>query len=289
MLFQMYFIPTTSRLTAIAAQFLYCHRLGVPLPFLPSPLPPHCHPKCPQYSARRGGFSMDLLAMNLLAHAYHQCACGATPRRHRRHDTLAKIIGEAAVTYLHALTDLRRRLSSSITSGRKVDLVVTRFDFYPPVTAIDVTVSCPFLPSFAPAAATDATALFTARAAEKNNKHLAGSIAQERAFLPIVFSTLGGLGPPEAVHYLDSLFSEVYAAELAATGTTRRTCHLRTLFLQSLLVSLAAATADMAASLTRDAAAPADGDDDDAAADAATGAVPAPPDAPAPPTPPAPQ
>ena len=52
---------------------------------------------------------------------------------------------------------------------------------------------------------------------------------------------------------------------------------------QSLLVSLAAATADMAASLTRDAAAPADGDDDDAAADAATGA------APAPPTPPAPQ
>ena len=49
------------------------------------------------------------------------------------------------------------------------------------------------------------------------------------------------------------------------------------------LVSLAAATADMAASLTRDAAAPADGDDDVAAADAATGA------APAPPTPPAPQ
>ena len=139
------------------------------------------------------------------------------------------------------------------------------------------------IPTYAPAAATDATALFTARAAEKNNKHLAGSIAQERAFLPIVFSTLGGLGPPEAVHYLDSLFSEVYAAELAATGTTRRTCHLRTLFLQSLLVSLAAATADMAASLTRDAAAPADGDDDDAAADAATGA------APAPPTPPAPQ
>ena len=85
------------------------------------------------------------------------------------------------------------------------------------------------------------------------------------------------------MHYLDSLFSEVYAAELAATGTTRRTSHLRTLFLQSLLVSLAAATADMAASLTRDAAAPADGDDDDAAADAGTGA------APAPPTPPAPQ
>ena len=109
-------------------------------------------------------------------------------------------VRDAAVTYLHALINLRTRLSSSVTSGRKVDLVVTRFSFYPPVTSIDVTVSCPLIPTYAPAAATDATALFTARAAEKNNKHLAGSIAQERTFLPIVFSSLGGLGPPEAVH-----------------------------------------------------------------------------------------
>ena len=87
------------------------------------------------------------------------------------------------------------------------------------------------------------------------------------------------------------LFSEVYAAELAATGTTRRTSHLRTLFLQSLLVSLAAATADMAASLTRDAAAPAAADADavDAAVDATAGAVPTPPDITAPPTPPTPR
>ena len=27
-----------------ATQFLYCHRLGTPLPFLPSPLPHRCHP-----------------------------------------------------------------------------------------------------------------------------------------------------------------------------------------------------------------------------------------------------
>ena len=39
------------------------------------------------------------------------------------------------------------------------------------------SVSCPMLHSHAPAAARDAAALFAARAAEKNNKHLAGSIA----------------------------------------------------------------------------------------------------------------
>jgi len=134
--------------------------------------------------------------------------------------------------------------------------------------------------------AADTAALFTARSADKYNKHLAGCIAQERTFLPVVFSTLGGLGPPESAHYLDSLFSEVYAAELAATGTTRRTSHLRTLFLQSLLASLTAATADMASSLTRDASLDADDDDD---VDPAAGAVPTPPGVPAPPVPPAPR
>ena len=129
------------------------------------------------------------------------------------------------------------------------------------------------LPSHVVAAAKDAATIFTTRAAEKNNKHLAGCIAQERAFLPVVFTTLGGLGPPETVHYLDSFFSETYAAERAATGSTRRTNHLRTLFMQSLLASLTASTADMAAQLTHDAATDADADAA-AAADAPTPAAP---------------
>ena len=92
--------------------------------------------------------------------------------------------------------------------------------------------------------------IFDARALEKNNKHLAGSIAQGRTFLPIIFTTLGGIGPPEAVHYLDALFSDSYASELAATGSTRNTAHVRRLFYQSLLATLTKATANMASALT---------------------------------------
>ena len=54
----------------------------------------------------------------------------------------------------------------------------------------------------------------------------------------------------EAVHYLDALFSDSYASELAATGSTRRTAHARRLFYQSLLATLTKATADMALALT---------------------------------------
>ena len=80
-------------------------------------------------------------------------------------------------------------------------------------------------------------------------------MAQERTFLPVVFTSLGGLGPPESVHYLDSFFSEAYAAERAATGSTRRTSHQRTLFMQSLLATLASSSADLASTLTHAAAA----------------------------------
>ena len=91
----------------------------------------------------------------------------------------------------------------------------------------------------------------------KNNKHLAGVRSQERTFLPVVFSSLGGLGPPESVHYLDSFFSEAYAAERAATGSTRRTSHQRTLFnfMQSLLATVASSPADLASTLTHGAVA----------------------------------
>ena len=80
-----------------------------------------------------------------------------------------------------------------------MDLVITDYSRHPNTTAIDNTISCPMLHSHAPAAARDAATLFATRAAKTNNKHLAGSIAQERAFLPIVFSTLGGIGPPEVL------------------------------------------------------------------------------------------
>ena len=98
-----------------------------------------------------------------------------------------------------------------------------------------------------------------AGAKEKNAKHLPGCVALERVFLPIVFSSLGGLSPPEAVHKRSttsrSLFVDAYAAELLGTSTIRHTAHLRTLLLQSLLASLASSAADMASALTSAAAA----------------------------------
>ena len=104
--------------------------------------------------------------------SYHPLDMHHTGLRHRRHDALARLIGKLAQSLLSADVDLKDRLCSSSTSGTKVDIVITTFHLPPYVVAIDVTVSCPLLPSYVASAALDANALFDARAAEKDAKHL---------------------------------------------------------------------------------------------------------------------
>ena len=77
----------------------------------------------------------------------------------------------------------------------------------------------PPLSSHVASAAASADALFIARAAEKNEKHLAGCVGLGRAFLPIVFTTLLGIGPQDAREYIGSLFSDLYVAEHLAGGS----------------------------------------------------------------------
>ena len=73
-----------------------------------------------------------------------------------------------------------------------MDLVFTSFDLHPAAaytTAVDVTVSCPLLPTYVVASSASASTLFVARSAEKEAKHLPGCVELHRAFLAIVFSS----------------------------------------------------------------------------------------------------
>ena len=141
--------------------------------------------------------------------------------------------------------DTSNRLCSSSSRGTKVDIVVRTLDRPPYAMAIDVTVSCPLVPSHVAAAAVSANALFVARAAEKNEKHLAGCVGLGRAFLPIVFTTLLGIGPQDAREYIGSLFSDLYVAERLAGGSGHDANHRRVLFMQSLLATVVRANTRM--------------------------------------------
>ena len=106
----------------------------------------------------------------------------------------------------------------------------------------------PPLSSHVASAAASADALFIARAAEKNEKHLAGCVGLGRAFLPIVFTTLLGIGaqrPQDAREYISSLFSDLYVAERLAGGSGAGH-DANVLFMQSLQATVVRANARMA-------------------------------------------
>ena len=248
-LFTMYYLPKDVQLTDLQTQFLYLHRLGVPLPFIPSPPPAFCHPNCKDYPPCRPITPGHALFPHL-AHALHHMACGVGGFRHRRHDVIVRIIAAAARAELHADASTKSRLASSATRGTKVDLVITSYDLWPHVIAIDATVSNPLLPSHSAKAAKNAATMFADRNAEKCAKHLPGCVELSRAFLSVVYSTLGGVGPPDSRAWLDPLYNVSYAAELIAGGTGQQTARRRQLLYQTLHASLVRSTTDMIVALT---------------------------------------
>ena len=92
--------------------------------------------------------------------------------------------------------------------------------------------------------------MFADRNAGKCAKHLPGCVELGRAFLSVVYSTLGGVGPPDSRAWLDSLYGTSYAAELIAGGTGQQTARRRLLLYQTLHASLVRSTTDMVVALT---------------------------------------
>ena len=240
-LFNVYYLPTPTVLDDSATVILYCHRLGIPLPFAPNPPPARCTHACRHY---RTSFPPYLLDRS--AHAYHPMSCNRSqPSRHRRHDAAARIIAAAVRRFLGHAAYTNRNLSTSTTTGKKADITITAWELQPPHTKLDATVSSPMLPHYVAEASHDAAALFRLRADEKTAKHLPGCIDLRVAFIPVVFTTFLGVGPTDGRTYLFSIFSPNYTSERASGGTGQETAHHRRTFLQTLLASIHRSTAQM--------------------------------------------
>ena len=198
-------IPQGALLTNAEFTFFICHRLGIPPPSITSAASLRCRPKCPTVTAAKP-ITPNHPLYPTHRHCYHQITCGASPLRHRRHDDLARLVAHHLGSEAGLDASISTNLHSSLTSATKVDLVLSSFASEHS-TAIDFTVSCPLLPSYATAAADDAHAIITARAAEKTAKHASGSAARGRLFLPWVITTFGGIGPATIWHFIDSIFA----------------------------------------------------------------------------------
>ena len=94
----------------------------------------------------------------------------------------------------------------------------------PPV-AFDTTLTCPLLPSYLPSATTDSVAIFLAKALHKIAKHAAGLDALDTDFLPLVLTTLGGVGPPTLVDFVRAVYSALAVGSIHAGATGHDAAH----------------------------------------------------------------
>jgi hypothetical protein len=163
----------------------------------------------------------------LLAHGIHFFACGIGPWRTSRHDRVGDLIGGEAVRELRAIVSTKERLHTGAKNNEKIDLVIDADGAEPPVTTLDVTISCPLLPTYVDHAALDCSEIFTRRDRQKTKKHLPGCILLLRSYLSAVYTTFAGMGPPTARDYVDSFYRPAYTSELLAGGTGTQTARRR--------------------------------------------------------------
>lgn len=230
-------------------QLLISHRLGFPPPFLPHPLPPHCQLNCRLYSPLKALFP-DHDLPELRHHGNHFLSCTSNGLCLKRHNDLTHCIGETARRETGATPHLNHHLASSTTTGTKVDLVLESYYFTPPLVAIDVTVVNPLTTSYYKDAAKDAATVFSRRDYHKTMRHNSLDAPSGRTLIPIVITTLGGIGPPASLDFLHKLFASSLAAELAAGGTGNDTNSRRSRFYQTLLTILARGNTSMMRRLT---------------------------------------
>lgn len=239
-------LPPSIRVPCSALAHFFCHRFGIPLTAVGLTLNQlaSCTALCSQIPHSRPITADHRLAYSL-PHAYHQAGCGVGKLRTDRHDAISAVAADGISVEGPFRVDLKKNLGSSTTRGTKVDFLLTANYLFPSTTAFDTSVTCSLTTSYLSAAASDAHAVFRERAAEKAQKHLTGSLAQGRAFLPFILNTFGGIGPRETVEWFDNVFARSAQRERAAGGSGRSAADRRILYYAAIHAALIRSTSRM--------------------------------------------
>ena len=133
--------------------------------------------------------------------------------------------------------------------GEEVLTSLTAAPTLRPITALDITVSCPLLPSYVSACAASASRIISLRASEKIRHHLPGCLQLGRAFLPIDRlhhrRSDGAVGPRPFLSFVRRAFDAAAAREVLDGGRGCLARYRSSLFFASLHAALARATSAM--------------------------------------------
>ena len=110
-------------------------------------------------------------------------------------------------------------LFSSQATNRQIDLKADSTTHHPHQhLSLDTTITSSLLPTYLATQSTSPTAVHLLKAARKIGKHAKDCDAIGRTFLPFTSDTLGGIGPPQFVEWLKSVYAAYDRANRAEGG-----------------------------------------------------------------------
>ena len=201
-----------------AFTFFISHRIGTAYPFASALRLRRCHPTCTTLTSASPAAPNHPLHY-AAEHAYHQMRCRCTNQRILVHNSLTRSTTAAISNASTSLHTEYTHLQSSANSRHQIDAIISGAHLTRSL-AIDTTITCPLLPSYLADAALSASAIFETKAYRKIAKHRAGCASLERDFLPLVATTLGGVGPPALRDFLYGVFHRLASAADAEGSTT---------------------------------------------------------------------
>ena len=174
-------------------------------------------------------------------HAYHMLGCPKTSSRIDRHNHRTTVLHTSLCKTNIYTSNMVTGLFTSSASKKQIDLKLDSTHHSPTALALDTTISCLLLPTYLASTAVSAEAPLQARATHKITKHGGDCALLQRAFMPFVGDTLGGIGPPAFRWWL----RDVFAAVALRARSDGEDPHAASFALEMLL-------ANLLATLTRD-------------------------------------
>jgi hypothetical protein len=124
-------------------------------------------------------------------------------------------------------------------SAHNIDLTHTSYDRNPPISAFDITISCPLLPAYL-AKVAEPTHIIALSASEKLQKHLSSSSSAAPS-IPSS-SPPWGIGPRSFLSFVHRVFRHAASSDILAGGRGHLTSYRRMLFFASVHAALARVT-----------------------------------------------
>ena len=181
-LLNQYGITDETKLTPRQVAFLFCHRLGIPLPYLKPPY--RCSPKCKTH--------IDGVLKATMPHGFHQIQCNMHFLSTMRHDAWLETISKHLRKWCGITTIMEQNLRHSETNMCTIDAIFsdpTRPEQWP--ICCDLTCVNPMLPTYA-----RDTYEMTVLAKEKvkHGRHERGCRSLNRHFMAAVVTPAGSMG-----------------------------------------------------------------------------------------------